>query len=179
MNLKDVGLAVGVVLSLFVGFMALGKAPVQPPFAANPGPDYTETQFFNGGIAYGGGCFATTTSGTIPVSALANNSCIAITSAGAGQAVLSITLPASSSMSALIPSRAGSCRDWWVDTTNVVAATTTTFVAGTGVNVVGLDATGLGTGSDVIDGNEYGRLTLCRERDGDVAAFVEEWIHAD
>ncbi len=174
-----------IVTVIVVGILVLGAlyfakapvAPVTPQQGAAAGPEYTERQFMNGGLTYGQGCFSTTTTGTLTQNAL-KNGCIVIAAAGAGQGTLSITLPASTTMPDLIP-KAGNCTDVWVDATAVAAATTTTFVAGTGHNVVGLDATGAGTGADVIDGNEYATLTMCRETDGDVATFVREWIHAD
>lgn len=149
-----------------------------PTLGAQAGPDYTETQRFNQSFVDGSGCYSTTTTGVLTSSVLSRNKCIVVSAAGAGQAVLTVTLPATSTMSELVPSK-GSCRSWWIDASAVAAATTTTFAAGTGVNLVGLDATGAGTGADVIDGAEYGQLTLCRETDTDVTAFIQEWINAD
>lgn len=130
------------------------------------------------GFTQGGGLFATSTTGTLTEAQLLANNGIYITATGAGQATLSLTLPATSTMSTLIPT-AGDCRDWWIDASDVAAATTTTVVAGAGWNIVGLDATGAGTGADVIDGAEFGRLTACRATDTDVTGFIHEYIHAD
>ena len=170
------------VVAIGLGSLAILK-PSQiinnvPTLGAQAGPDYTETQRFNQSFVDGSGCYSTTTTGVLTSAALARNKCIVIAAAGAGQGALTVTLPATSTMAELVPSK-GSCRSWWVDASGVAAATTTTFAAGTGVNVVGLDATGAGTGADVIDGLEYGQITLCRETDTDVTAFVQEWIHAD
>lgn len=125
-----------------------------------------------------GGCYSTTTTGVFSEANFLGNSCIYISAAGGGQGTLSMTLPATSTMTTLIPSQ-GDCRAWFVDASDVAAGTTTTFVAGTGHDVVGLDATGAGTGADVLDGNEFGKLTMCRSQDTDVITYVEEWIHAD
>lgn len=146
---------------------------------ASSGTDHSSTEFFNQSLVDGGGCFATSSSGVIPVSQLEKNTCISMTATGAGQAVVSLTLPASTTMSALLGSNAGACRSWWIDASMLSAATTTTFVAGTGWDLVGLDATGAGTGADVIDGLEQATLKVCRQRNGDVTGFMHEYIHAD
>lgn len=142
------------------------------------GPDHYVAEFFYAGLGYGSECFATSTTGTLSASTLDKNGCIRIAASGAGQGALTITLPATTTMSGVLP-KTGTCRDWWIDASAVAAATTTTLVAGSGWNLVGLDATGAGTGADVIDGAEYGRLTACRENDGDVTGFLQEWIAAD
>lgn len=159
-------------------FFAVSGTQTTEQLGASVGPEHFSTEFFYGGIVEGSNCYSTTTTGTMIPGVLSNNSCIVVASGGAGQAVLSLTLPASTTMNSVLPNK-GSCRSWFIDTTAVAAATTTTIVAGTGWNLVGLDATGAGTGADVIDGNEYGRLTACRETDGDITGFVTEWIHAD
>jgi hypothetical protein len=148
------------------------------PLGGQPGPEYTDMQYFYGGAGLGSECFSTTTTGTLTARTLKDNGCIRIAAAGAGQAALSLTLPATTTMSSVLP-RAGMCRDWFIDADGVAAATTTTIVAGTCNVVVGLDATGQGTGADVIDGDEMGTLRLCRLTNGDIAAYVQEYIHAD
>jgi len=156
------------------GFLALKQLPV----GASAGPDHYVNEFFYAGLSSGASCFSTTTTGTLSASILEKHGCIEIDAAGAGQAVLSLTLAASSTLSNVLPAE-GMCRTWWVDTDAVAAGTTTTIVAGAGSVVVGHDATGAGTGADVIDGNEYGRFTLCKKDDSDIAVYVEEFIHAD
>lgn len=146
---------------------------------AAAGTEHSNTEFFNQSLVDGGGCFATSSSGIIPVRQLEQNNCISLTATGAGQAVISLTLPATTSMQGVLGKTAGACRSWWIDASALTAATTTTIVKGTGWNIVGLDATGAGTGADVIDGLEFGKLTACRETDTDITGFVEEWIHAD
>lgn len=129
-------------------------------------------------LTQGGGWFATSTTGTLTETQMLANNGIYITATGAGQAVLALTLPATSTMTTLLAT-AGDCAQWFIDASDVAAGTTTTITAGTGWNLVGLDATGAGTGADVIDGAEYGKLTACRETDTDVVGYVEEWIAAD
>jgi hypothetical protein len=150
-----------------------------PVLGAVTGPDNYVNTFFHAGLTYGGNCFSTSTTGTLTALTMERNSCITIAATGAGQGTLSITLPASTTLSNVLPSTAGACRSWWIDNSRVAAATTTTIVAGTGWDMVGLDATGAGTGADVIDGLEFAQLTACRQSDGDVVGLMTEWIHAD
>lgn len=130
------------------------------------------------GLTQGGGWFSYTADATLTEANLLANSGLYGSATGAGQAVISLTLPATSTMTTLIAT-AGDCRSWWIDASDLTAATTTTIVKGTGWNLVGLDATGAGTGADVIDGAEYGKLTACRETDTDVVGYVQEYLHAD
>lgn len=174
-KLNKVLLSVVAALALAFGVVSFTS---DTPLGAAPGPEHTEHQYFIGGLTQGSNCFATSTTGTLTASVLNTNSCIYVSPSGAGQATLSLTLPATTTMGVLLP-RVGDCQSWWVDASDVAAGTTTTFVAGAGHDVVGLDATGAGTGADVIDGAEYGRLTMCRQTDGDVTSFVQEWINAD
>jgi hypothetical protein len=92
---------------------------------------------------------------------------------GAGQEVVALTLPATSTMTTLIPT-AGQCRTWIYDATALAAATTTTVTAGTGHDLVAYT-----TNDDVIDGNEFAEITMCRQSDGDVTTFTSEILHAD
>jgi hypothetical protein len=171
-------LTLGAALVAVIIALSAFLSPAQVPFGASSGPVHTETQYFDGGLTFGSGCFATSTTGTLTSRTLRDNGCIRIAPTGAGQGVVSLTLPATSTMSDLLP-KVGSCRVWFVDAGSVAAATTTTIVAGAGHNVVGLDATGAGTGADVIDGNEFGTIKMCRQSTGDVITFVQEYIHAD
>lgn len=151
---------------------------VKQVLGVGAGPEHTEKQYFKQSIVDGSGIFATSTTGTFPVGALRDNKGVYITATGAGQATLSLTLPASTTMAAILPDK-GSCASWFIDASDVAAATTTTIVAGTGWDLVGLDATGAGTGADVIDGAEFGKLTACKQTDGDYIGYVEEWLAAD
>lgn len=171
-DLITVVLAVGLAV---VGFFAATN-DATAPLGAVVSNEPLELFVAKGGLTYGEGCFATSTGGVLLPGDL-ENGCIYGTAAGAGQAVISFTLPASSTMS-MIP-KAGNCHEWFYDASDLTAATTTTFVAGTGHDVVGLDATGAGTGADVVDGAEFARMTSCREKNGDVVTFMQEYLHAD
>lgn len=151
----------------------------KPGIGGFAGPEIFDSLFLSGGASYGSGCFATSTTGTLTATQLEKNSCLYITAAGAGQAVLSLTLPSASSTNNVFLPKDGMCRDFFIDASDVAAATTTTIVAGTNVDLVGLDATGAGTGADVIDGGEYGKLTLCRQTGDRVTAYVQEYLNAD
>lgn len=174
--MKDLITGIAVVGLIIVGLFAVTKETAVTQLGAVPSLEPTELMIAKGGLTYGEGCFATSTSGVLLPQDL-KNGCIYATAAGAGQAVISFTLPASSTMT-MIPKK-GNCHEWFYDASDLTAATTTTFVKGTGHDVVGLDATGAGTGADVIDGNEFARMTSCRETNGDVVTFMQEYIHAD
>lgn len=173
MNIQVIVAGVVGGLVVFAGsfFASAPEAPL-----GSVGQYHSFLEFFDGGLTYGNGCSATSTSGVLTQSQLAGG-CIYGTAAGSGQAAFSLTMPASTTMT-MIPA-VGSCHDWYYDASDLTAATTTTFVAGSGHDVVGLDATGAGTGADVVDGAEFAWLTSCRERNGDVVTFIHEYIHAD
>lgn len=182
MNNKVIGTIaiVGVILAgiaLIKGDSVVVREVVET-LGGSAGPEHTGRQYFLGGSTDGSGVHSTTTSGILTNNILKQNKGIYIAATGAGQAALSLTLGATSTMSDILPTK-GACTSWWINADDVAVGTTTTIVAGTGWNIVGLDATGAGTGADVIDGNEFGRLTACRENDSDITGYVEEWVHAD
>lgn len=92
---------------------------------------------------------------------------------GAGQEVIALTFPATSTMTSLIPN-AGDCRAWTYDADALAAATTTTFTAGTGHHLIAYT-----TNDDVLDGNEFALVKMCRRTDTDVNTFVSELVHSD
>lgn len=84
---------------------------------------------------------------------------------------LTLNLPASTSMP-MIPNP-GDLREWVIDNKQA-AATTTTIVAGTGIDLIAVTAN-----DDVIDGVEKARLTCWRKANTDVACIVSELLAAD
>ena len=104
---------------------------------------------------------------------LLNAGILEFAAGGAGQAVIALTLPATSTMTSLIPN-AGDCRSWLYDSSALAAATTTTITAGTGHNIIAVT-----TNDDVIDGGEYSEITMCRASDTDVTTIVSELLNAD
>ena len=83
---------------------------------------------------------------------------------------VSLTLPASSTLSYL---GSGECIDWRFRNLSE-AASSTTFVAGAGIDLVENE-----NGDVVIEGGNEARLTLCRELDTDVTVYVDEYVAAD
>ncbi|OGG65119.1 hypothetical protein A2Z56_02410 [Candidatus Kaiserbacteria bacterium RIFCSPHIGHO2_12_45_16] len=85
---------------------------------------------------------------------------------------LTLTLPATSTWTAIIPA-AGDFREWIIDNQHA-AATTTTVVAGTGIDLIAVTAN-----DDVIDGVEKSRLSCWRKYDTNIACSVSELAAAD
>ncbi len=92
---------------------------------------------------------------------------------GAGQEVIALTFPATSTMTTLLPN-AGDCRTWFYDASALAAATTTTMTAGTGHNLIAYT-----TNDDVIDGAEYAQIQMCRKTNSDVNTVVTELLNSD
>lgn len=187
MSKESIGVIVLGVAVLAVGFLNYAKDPVnvvvtddgdtrviERQVGGFPGPDVYQNMFFHAGLTYGSSCYSTSTSGVITASSLERNSCIYIDALSGAQATIAITLPASTTLDNVLAFSEGGCRTWWIDASDVVAATTTTMTAGTGWNLVGYD-----NDDDVIEGAKYGALTACREEDGDVTGFLSEFVAAD
>lgn len=96
-----------------------------------------------------------------------------IPAAGAGQEVITLTLPATSTLTTLIP-KVGDYREWLIDSSDLATATTTIIAAGTGVDMIAISAL-----EDAIDGGEYSELRCWRKSDTDVACITSELINAD
>ncbi len=110
---------------------------------------------------------------TLTQAELLGSSVLKFTAGGAGQAVIALTLPASSTLTSLLPN-AGDMREWIYDASALAVATTTTITAGTGVDLIGVT-----TNDDVIDGLEFARLTCWRQTDTDVSCITSELLHVD
>lgn len=123
----------------------------------------------------GGGIITiATTSATYTMTAaeLAGGNVISISSV-TGAAALTLTLPATSTLTTVIPNT-GDSRDWWIKNAHTAAATTTTIAVGTGIELQGV-----GTGSDVINGGVWGSLSCYREASTDIVCAIEEFVAAD
>lgn len=85
-----------------------------------------------------------------------------------------LTLPSTTTLSAarVIPSP-GDFREWIIDNQHL-AATTTTIVAGSGIDLIAVTAA-----DDVIDGQEKARLSCWRKNDMTVGCIVSELLAAD
>ena len=124
----------------------------------------------NGG--QGSGVFATTTvaTATLLASSITDYSYLAVTPADANTA---LTLPATSTLSDLIPN-AGQCYTIKLENVSSVAATTTTIVAGAGMDLQEPDGQNV-----VIGGTSYANIEFCRRSDTDMVVTVDETIVAD
>lgn len=96
-----------------------------------------------------------------------------MTASGAGQEVVALTLPATSTMTTLLAS-VGDTREWLIDASDLAAATTTTITKGVGIDMVAVT-----TDEDLIDGGEYSRLSCWRKSDTDVACITSELLNSD
>lgn len=88
-------------------------------------------------------------------------------------AAITATLPATSTMTSLLPNP-GDRRSWIIENGYTAAATTTTIAAGTGIDLQETDG-----GNVVIGINNYAQLDCFREASTDVVCIVNETIPAD
>lgn len=86
-----------------------------------------------------------------------------------------LTLPATSTMSALIPV-AGDSRDYIIRNASSTAAATLTLAAGTGMDLQFTEATG---GDLVLNGLDAGTLTMTRLTNTDILVLFNEYTEAD
>lgn len=125
----------------------------------------------------GGGILAVTDANggvvTLTEANLLSANVLSMTASGAGQEVIALTLPATSTMTTLIP-KAGDFREWIIDASALAAATTTTVTLGTGIDLIAVT-----TADDVIDGAEWARLSCWRQADTDVTCITSELLNAD
>lgn len=127
----------------------------------------------------GGGCTASSTTvaaETWTEAFMLSSNCFTY-SGTAAAAAITITLPATSTMTTLLPS-AGDSRTWFYDPDAYAAATTTTFAAGAGVI---LYEVGDGDATNVIiaGGTSAAKLDCTRLANTDVACIVTEISDAD
>jgi hypothetical protein len=127
------------------------------------------------GFTQGGGVLSFTATSTQAARTLTEAEMIAsnvIDIVSTSSPALTLTLPATSTMTTLLPN-AGDMREWFIDNQHL-AATTTTIAAGTGIDLIAVTAN-----DDVIDGQEVSRLTCIRKADTDVYCIVSELLKAD
>lgn len=109
---------------------------------------------------------------TLTATELNNSSEIVIDTTTFG-AALSLTLPATSTMTDMLKT-SGKMRSWAIINNQTAAATTTTVVAGTGI-----DLQGPTTGDDVIAALGLGRLECWRSYTTDVICQIVKNVPAD
>lgn len=170
----------GIIAIVLVLFVVLGGGKVEAPGDLYDSTDvstYTNQQVFEESVTLGGdSCTLTDANGgtySLTDSELSRCSYLTMAAGGAGQAVISLALPATSTMKLTIP-KTGMCKSLIYSAINLAAATTTTVTAGTGHNVLAYTAN-----DDVIDGLERAQITMCRNAVGDVDTFTTEILNAD
>lgn len=97
-----------------------------------------------------------------------NSGVMSFAAGGAGQAAITITLPATSTLTTIIPN-AGDRASWIYDSSFLATATTTTFAAGTGIAIH--EPSG---GNLVVAGQTQATLTCWRKANTDIACEVIE-----
>lgn len=129
------------------------------------------------GLTQGGGVLTIADAAAVTLTEaqmIANNVIMNTASTTAG--IQTLTLPATSTMTTLIPT-AGDSKKWFYQNNYTVAATTTQIVAGTGIVLLEPDE---GDAFDVlIDGAAYAIITCFRKSDTNVACTVMEATNAD
>ncbi len=148
-----------------------------PSLGATEVTTWTNPQVFEESVTTGGDiCTLTDANGgtyTLTDDQTSKCSYLTMAAGGAGQAVIALALPATSTMKYTVPQR-GMCKTIIYSAINLAAATTTTVTAGTGHNVLAYTAA-----DDVIDGLERAQITLCRNAVNDVDTFTTEILNAD
>ncbi len=113
---------------------------------------------------------------TLSQAELQGGNCLVFAAGGLGQEVVVLTFPATSTLASIIPN-AGDYRTWLYDATALVAATTTTVAAGTGMTLLEPND---GDAHDVIiAGGQYARLECWRQPSTDLTCTVTEMTDAD
>lgn len=136
----------------------------------NVAGDTVVEEFTQGGGVLSFTATSTQAARTLTEAELLANNVIEIVSTNAP--ALALSLPATSSMTTLLPN-AGDFREWIIDNQHL-AATTTTITAGTGIDLIAYT-----TNDDVIDGLEVSRLTCWRKANTDVYCLTSEYLKAD
>jgi len=174
--LKHIGISVAVVV---VALLLTGGLSTTSGIG---GVYQTSEQNFAAGLTtgifvQGGGCEALVDAdgGTYTLTArqLQDKNCFQATSHGAGQSVISLQLPTSDQLKLVLPN-VGDFREWTYDASALVAATTTTILAGTGIDLISVT-----NADDIIDGAEYARLSCWRKSGSAVACITSELLNAD
>jgi hypothetical protein len=180
-NMSKIVTGGGVILALVLSTLAFVQPTpekiierVETRLGASASNEHTETQYFYGNTVKGGAYVSvSTTSATYTLSAgeLRGASVIDVESTGTGSA-LSLTLPATTTNA--YPAGNGQTISFKIKNSHTASATTTTLVAGTGVDLQEVDG-----GNVVIGINNYAEVECTRLDTRDVACFVTETIPAD
>jgi len=88
---------------------------------------------------------------------------------------ITLTLPATSTLSAIVPN-SGDVRQYYFQNASTTAAATITFAAGTGIDLQYAEATG---GDLVLNGLDWAKLTFIRQSNTDITIIFDEMTEAD
>jgi hypothetical protein len=177
--MKDLVTLVAVVGLVIVGLFAVTQDKVvqeNSPLGAFPGGELLTRLATYAGFVQGGVYTIATSSATITIGGndLSNASVIMIrrsSTTAAFDPALTATLPATTSWKGL--NKVGDRQEWVIDNQQTAAGTTTTFAAGTGV-----DIDGTGANDDVINGGVSGLLKCWRLPTSDIRCIIEEMVDA-
>ena len=153
---------------------ATGAPVVEEALGALSGPDVYSYLKVHGRFMQGGymgtdaPAISTSTADTITATQVWKYSGLDYTP---GTAAMNITLPASSTLTFL--KSPGDCLEWRFRNLDTTSATSTTIVAGTGIDLVEFEG-----GDVVIEGGNEALIRFCRELDTDVTAYVVEYVAA-
>jgi len=124
-------------------------------------------------LTQGGGILATSTTAIVGTLTQADLSTYSMIEWTLNTANGTLTLPATSTLTTLLPN-AGDSRTWLIHNATTTAAITATIAAGTGIDLIAYT-----TNDDIIDGTEYAQLTCWRQADTDLTCLTSEILHAD
>lgn len=186
MKNKIIATIVALVIGLAIGFAVKPATPVPAVPSDLGGLSERDTRIVSLEVTgltkvkeftQGGGCETLTDANggtyTLTQTQMVNSNCFKFEAGGAGQATIALTLPATSTLTTLIPN-VGDTRSWFYDASALAAATTTTITAGTGIDLIAYT-----TNDDVIDGAEFAEIKCWRQQDSDVTCLTSELLHAD
>lgn len=140
--------------------------------------EYDGTAWFDGAtfterLTQGGTVLASSTTAAVGVLTAAQITTYSQIDYTPGNLAVSLTLPATSTMATLIPNT-GDMVTFRIRNLDATAATSTTIVAGTGIDLIENE-----NGDVVIEGGNEAFLRFRRESDTDVTVSVDEYIAAD
>lgn len=156
---------------LVSALVAVGAVAVFAPkggegvLGARPGPDATEFQNFQAGFQ-SGGRYATSTDDTTATALASNFKDITRYDFTPNVAGITLTLPATSTLSSFVP-KPGDTREVFLCNATTTAATSFTLAAGTGMNLA------QATSTLAISTNQCAELRFSRKANSDIDVFYD------
>jgi len=151
------------------------EAPVEEELGALSGPDVYSYLKVHGRFQQGGYMVAVTNaSTTVATTTITASQVWTYSGVDYTPSVLAtdIVLPATSTLTFL--ASPGDCVEWRFRNLSSTSATSTTFVAGSGMDLIENE-----NGDVVIEGGNEAQLRFCRELDEGVTVYVDEYVAAD